>query len=106
MTDPLSRYFDEHLPDALAWYGFGPPPCAGDPVNPFSQVALDARKQVSYIEVPDELLMDAGLIPDTREHKPVPWRMRLRWKLGGWRERAAELAYRMVSGHDVPESDY
>ncbi len=38
--------------------------------------------------------------------KPVPRRTRLRWRLGAQRERAAELAYRLVSGHDVPESDY
>lgn len=42
--------------------------------------------------------------PGTR--KPVPYRTRLRWKLAGWRERAAELAYRMVSGHDVPEREW
>ena len=38
--------------------------------------------------------------------KPVPWRMRLRWKLGYWRESAAELAYRLISGHGVPEREW
>ena len=103
MTDPLSRHFDKHWPDALAWFEQSAEPAGAD--DPARQL-LAATKQVSYIEVPDELLMDWGLIPDTREHKPVPRRTRLRWRLGAQRERAAELAYRMISGHDVPESDY
>lgn len=57
------------------------------------------------IPIPEEFLMDCGTIPDTREHKPIPWRTRLRWRLGERREKAAELAYRLIAGHDVPERD-
>ena len=102
LTSEPSRHFDEHLPAALAWFEQSAEPAGAD--DPARQL-LAATKQVSYIEVPNELLMDWGLIPDTREHKPVPRRTRLRWWLGTQRERAAELAYRLVSGHDVPESD-
>ena len=101
-TSAFSAYFDEHMPAVLAYLDQLEPVTGQPAIVPF----IAATKQVSYIEVPNELLMDAGLIPDTREHKPVPRRTRLRWWLGTQRERAAELAYRLVSGHDVPERDY
>jgi hypothetical protein len=85
------QWFDEQSPEPLGW-----------PVN------VDDGKPViikaaSYIEVPNELLMDYGVIPDTRPKPPPPsWRTRFRWKREQWRERAARRAYRIVAG-DWPD---
>jgi hypothetical protein len=76
------------------------PPSSGEP-----EPELLVTEHAMYIPVSDELLMDCGAMPDTREHKPIPWRTRLRWRLGEKRERTAELAYRLIAGHDVPEPD-
>lgn len=63
------------------------------------------QKHVCYIEVSNDLLMEYGVIPDTREHRPIPRRTRLRWWLAGQRERAACLAYRLIAGYGPPEGD-
>lgn len=73
-------------------------------MNPDPELLV--TKHAAYIPVSDELLMDMGVIPDTRERKPVPRRTRLRWWLSARRERAAEAAYRLIAGHDVPEQDW
>lgn len=66
--------------------------------------ALLITKQVSYIDVPDELLMDAGVIPDTRPPRPpLPWRWRMRNRVAGWREKLACRAFRVVAGYDAPD---
>jgi len=65
--------------------------------------ALVISKQVAYINVSDELLMDTGAVPDTRVRKPVPWRTRLRYRIGDLREKLARRAYRAIAGYDVPE---
>jgi hypothetical protein len=53
---------------------------------------LRAVKFGSYIQVSDELLMDQGLIPDTRPPvPPPPWRTRLCWWVEGRRERVGEI---------------
>lgn len=63
----------------------------------------NARKISAIFDVPNELLMDYGLIPDTRPPRPpTPWRWRLRNKLGDWRERAARRAYKIIAG-DWPD---
>lgn len=64
---------------------------------------LIASKLVSYIEVPNELLMDYGVIPDTRPKPPPPsWRTRLRGKIEDridtWRNLAARRAYKVIAG--------
>lgn len=64
-----------------------------------------ALKHSIMIQVSEELLMDTGVIPDTREHKSILWRTRLRWRLSDGRERAAELAYRLIAGHDMPDRE-
>jgi hypothetical protein len=63
------------------------------------------QKHAAYIEVPEELLMDYGAIPDTRAHRTVPKRTRMRWWLAGKRTRAAELAYHLIAGEDPPQAD-
>jgi len=57
----------------------------------FDDETLRAVKRTSYIQVSDEVLMDAGLIPDTRDPLPRPsWRTRLRWWVEVQRERLGE----------------
>ncbi len=60
-------------------------------------------KHPVYIEISEELLMDYGVIPDTRERKPVSRRMRLRWRMADAREHLARWAYRRIAGCDLPE---
>lgn len=68
---------------------------------------LIVRKLSSVIEVPDELLMAYGVIPDTRPPlPPTPWRWRLRNRVSNWRERTARRAYKVIAGYwpdDEPE---
>jgi hypothetical protein len=65
-----------------------------------------ARKLSATILVPNELLMDAGVIPDTRPPRaPLPWRTRLRFRLDDWREKLARRAYKLIAGYDVPEPE-
>ena len=70
---------------------------------------LFITKHVAHILVSEEMLMDCGVIPDTRPPPPppppVPWRRRLRWRLADARERAAARAYRLISGRSLPEDD-
>lgn len=68
-----------------------------------SVVPLRVTKYSAWVPVSTELLMDAGAIPDTRPRPP--WHRRLRWRAGRWRERAARLAYRAVSGEWPYEPD-
>jgi hypothetical protein len=84
-TAQLAAYFREHPADPDAW------------------ADLPVRKLAGYIEVSDDLAMDAGLIPDTRPKPPPPsWRTRFRWKRAEWRERAARRAYKIIAG-DWPD---
>ncbi len=100
-VNSIADALNERLADLLGgmrfeWEGTGDQPEPG----------LAVTKNAAYLEVSEELLMDFGVIPDTREHKPIPRRKRFRWWLSARRERAAELAYQLIAGHDVPESDY
>lgn len=61
--------------------------------------AITARKLESIMIVPNELLMDYGVIPDTRPAPPPPtWRHRWRRKWEQWRESAARRAYKIIAG--------
>lgn len=64
---------------------------------------MTVTKSAAWLQVPDELLMDAGVIPDTRVHRPPSLRARARYRMAATRERAARLAYRLIAGYDVPE---
>lgn len=99
-TDWLTGYMAKAMGSGpLSDYSFARTPPPGDPVNAFSQASLDARKLSSVVVVPNELLMAAGVIPDTRPKPPPPtWRTRLRWKRDAWRERAARRAYKIIAG--------
>lgn len=63
-------------------------------------------KHAMVMEIPEELLMDMGVIPDTRPApKPVGWRRRLRWWFAAKRISVGGWAYRRIAGQDVPEDD-
>lgn len=67
---------------------------------------LILRKLAMQIDVPDELLMDCGVIPDTRPPRPpMPWRRRLYWRISDQRERLARRAFRIIAGYEMPDVD-
>lgn len=107
-------YFARMMPDVEAWAAeHAAEPVVARPFvvpmdEPFS-FATTTRKLSSVVVVPNEMLMDAGIIPDTRPKPPPPtWRTRLRWKRGEWRERAARRAYKIIAGYwpDNGEDDW
>lgn len=76
------------------------PPADGFLIPPGMAEELHARLISSYIEVPNELLMDFGAIPDTRPKPPPPtWRQKLRSKAEEWREQGARRAYKAIAGY-------
>jgi hypothetical protein len=108
--DWLTGYFAKMMPDVDAWFAeHAAEPVVGRPVvvpmgEPFS-FAMNTSKLSASIAVPNELLMDYGVIPDTRPPLPPPsWRTRLRWKIGDWRTRAARRAYKIIDG-DWPDDE-
>jgi hypothetical protein len=118
MTSAFSKWFDDNYDAARQWFEEAQPletgaggtyawtrnPEAGklDALLAVSPEML-ITKHASIIEVSDELLMDTGVIPDTRGHKPIPWRRRLRWKTHAWRTRTARRAYKIIDG-DWPDN--
>lgn len=102
--------FDDYFAkfDTDAWAAqFAAEPVAGRPAVKPAGEPLSAHKLSSVVCVPNELLMDAGVIPDTRPPLPPPtWRTRVRYRIGAWRERAAERAYKIIAGYEVPKVDW
>ena len=84
-------YFDKHMP----------------PSSSYAEQLLIPQKLAAHILVPESLLMDAGVIPDTRPPAPPPSRRtRFRWWRAQQRARIAGLAYRLIAGEDVPEGGW
>jgi hypothetical protein len=74
--------------------------------NSFADVQFLVSKTAMHLEVPEELLMEYGVIPDTRTAPPPPSRRsRFRWWLSGRRESLGQRAYRLISGSDFPDGD-
>lgn len=96
----LDDWFAKNMPDAERWLAdMGAEPVTGRPIAVPMGEQFEARKFASGIVIPDELLMDAGLIPDTRPPRPpLPWRWRLRNKIADLRERTAQRAYKIIAG--------
>lgn len=117
-------WFAKHMPDAAKWFEeLAAEPVTGRPrVEPMGDAAFagsvaawwdptrnaeenanligSVTKLGGYIEVPDELLMAYGLIPDTRPPlPPTPWRWRAKQQIRAWREQAARAAYRVIAGY-------
>jgi hypothetical protein len=107
-------WFAKNMPDAERWLQqLAAEPVAGRPnVEPMGEPIV-VRKLTGFIEVSDDLLMDYGVIPDTRpKPPPPPWRTRLRRKItatvANLRERAARRAYKIIAGEwpDNGEGDW
>lgn len=97
----LDDWIRQNMP--IDWLPAAEPPDA----ETASHGELLITKNVVQIEVSEDLLMDCGVIPDTRPpRKPPTRRERFRWWRAAARERAACWAYRRIAGYDVPESDY
>lgn len=74
--------------------------------EPADHPSLHVQRVEGYLPVSEEILMDEGVIPDTRPPRPRPlWRSRLRWRVGEARDRAARWAYKVISGYAFPEGD-
>ena len=67
--------------------------------------AIEVVKLGHNVLMSDELLMDAGVIPDTRPRVRVPWHRRLRWRWAEWRERTGRKVGSWVAGVDLSERD-
>lgn len=100
----LDDYLAEHAGPLLAEFAPGEAE-AGYLIPPPMRVEM----VTGYLPVPDEMLMDCGVIPDTRP-KPVLTR---RQRFARWRRHKTEStrlalagrAYRLISGEDVPEPE-
>lgn len=110
LQSAFGKWFDDHYAAAVkameeqAAEAFGSLTPSGHWHEHTLNAEHNARKVSAIIEVPDELLMDYGLIPDTRPPRPpTPWRWRLRNRIAGWREQSARLAYRAIAG-EWPDS--
>ena len=67
---------------------------------------LIAEKRAMYLEMPEELLMEYGIIPDTRPAlPPLSRRARFRWWRSRQREQLASWLFRRIAGYDVPGED-
>ena len=81
------------------------PVVARERVMPEGEPAdLTVTRLSAFISVPDELLMDAGVIPDMRPARPpMPWRRRLHWRIALARTALAYRAFEVIAGYEVPE---
>ena len=74
--------------------------------NPVEVMVIEIEKASGYIIMAsDELLMDAGVIPDTRSPVHIPWQARLRWRWSAWRERVGRKVGGWIAGVDLGERD-
>lgn len=67
---------------------------------------LVVTKYSGYLVASDDVLMDAGAIPDTRPPVRTPWHRRLRWRWQAWRERAGRKVGGWIAGVDLSERDW
>jgi hypothetical protein len=66
-------------------------------MKPEDELLID--KNVLYITVPEELLMDCGVIPDTRPRVNASLWWRMRWHIQVARENLARAAFRLIAGY-------
>lgn len=69
----------------------------------FDQTPITATKASAYLPVSQDLLMDAGVIPDTRPKVHIPWWRRARWRIRDWRERVGRKVGGWIAGVDLSE---
>lgn len=94
----LEAYLREAVAERLATV---PQP----PVDTDFVPTLTAQKYGFTIPVPNELLMDMGIIPDTRKYVPPTRRERFRWWRRNQRERLGIWVYERISGETFPSAD-
>ena len=72
--------------------------------NAWDQTQLTVHRTEGYLPIPEEILMDEGVIPDTRPARPVVklrWRTRARWRITTYRERFGLWAYWVITGDRI-----
>jgi hypothetical protein len=70
------------------------------------ELEITVTKASAYLMVSDEVLMDMGIIPDTRPPPPpIPWRRRRRWRWLELREALAVRAYAVIAGYPPPDPE-
>lgn len=78
-----------------------------DEDTPFIPFKLNVQKLSYMIQIPDEVLIDMGLMDDTREPIKISRRRRLRWWVSRQRERFAHRVFKLIAGYEMPDpSDY
>lgn len=63
------------------------------------------EKVGAHIPVSDDLLMDTGVIPDTRPPVHIPWWRRAHWRIQAWRERVGRKVGGWIAGVDLSDPD-
>jgi hypothetical protein len=66
---------------------------------------FDVKTYPGFVQVSEEMLMDCGVIPDTRPPTVVPWRSRLRWRWQAWRERTGRTVGTWIAGTDITRGE-
>lgn len=98
----------EVTPEAREWLGKAGVPVAGlaTPEEIKARLPqLTVRKVEGYLPIPEEILMDEGVIPDTRPKVKIRWRTRLRWRVNHGRERFGLWAYWKITGDHIRTDD-
>lgn len=119
LTEAFGRWFDDLMPHAVKFFDDAAGLPQHDTVMPlgepltWAQNVSDAtptiRKASAIVHVPDELLMDAGVIPDTRPpaRDLRPWHHKIAFRIVKWwdkrRNRAAYRAFKIIAGYEVPD---
>lgn len=70
-----------------------------------SMPPLHVYRHAMYLPVSEDLLMDEGVIPDTRPPLKVGWRTRFRWWLSSSRERFGRWLGGKIAGVDLTDRD-
>jgi len=81
----------------------------GHMVPPVFAAQMTAEYVTATIPVSLDLLMDEGVIPDTRPktmRKPPSRRERFRMSRSRWRRSVAEWLYELISGEELPEEEW
>ena len=96
LAEAISRMVDEALSAGFAQY----------PGDEAKSAQLIARKAQAVVPISTHLLMDMGVIPDTRPPRPPTPPPTRRQRFGEWRARLrmrlATRAYEIISGEDAP----
>lgn len=62
---------------------------------------FDVKRYAALIPVSEELLMEYGVIPDTRPPVVIPWRHRVRWAFSEFRHRVGLRVGSWIAGRNL-----